>query len=63
MILLFIYWVVTTIVGTAWLSKTYLKDQVYISVGEILSCVVLSMILAWAFVPIWSLFEIKIKIK
>ena len=63
MILLFIYWVITTIVGTAWLSKTYLKDQVYISVGEILSCVVLSMILAWAFVPIWSLFEIKIKIK
>lgn len=63
MILLFIYWVVTTIVGTAWLSKTYLKNQVYVSVGEILSCVVLSMILAWAFVPIWSLFEIKIKIK
>jgi len=57
-----VYWILSTLVGAIWLLMSYLDKQEYVSLGDILGCFLISGMFAWAFVIIWLLDAIKIKI-
>jgi len=61
--LLMIYWIITTMLGTAWLIDGHVQREDYLTVGDILGYTLLSMLFAWAFFIIWALDGIRFKIK
>ncbi len=58
----FVYWLLSTLVGTVWLLMGYLDKQEHISLADILGCFLISGMFAWAFVIMWLLEAAKIKL-
>lgn len=54
-----IYWVITTIGGTYFLSKSYLRMKGYVTLGDIFGSLIMSMLISWAIWPV-MMGEIKV---
>ncbi len=61
--LFIVYWIITTLVGTVWLIMSYAEKEEYVSLADIIGSLLISAIIAWAFIIIWLLDVAKIKIK
>ncbi len=61
--LFIVYWIITTLVGTIWLIMSYVEKEEYVSLADIIGSLLISAIIAWAFIIIWLLDVAKIKIK
>ena len=65
MILLLIYWILTTIYGTYWLVKhpsdRRYEDNDEFTLLEVIAKTVSAALLSWLFVPMFLLHQIKFK--
>ena len=63
MILLLTYWILTTIYGIYWLTKspTRFNDEEYFTILDVLSNVFPALLLSWIAIPLYILGSIKFK--